>query len=340
MYMRYMILGLLLGTGLARAGTDLLLTPSQNPLIYNGAADAMAMGQPIGPAWVADGSLEDMCRDPSGLPGISRATLSPVQPFTGITTVIDGVTYQVFSTQTPGVGWVMGVKDTHATNMAPLTNTENQWYPAPGTTTNDQGVIGGESRLTLVKTAAHLATGITTIPAENVAQIRCYSYTGALRDSAYIRLNAVDINVTALGCEVTSGTSPVVAMGDHSIADFAAVGSTSEEHSTDIFLQCNAGVNVEATLSDQSSPGNTTDTLTLTADSTARGLGIQTLYNGQLLSYGPDNSSKGNLNQFFISSVDTEGQQVTLPLSFRYVRTGAMVEGSANGLVGVTFSYQ
>lgn len=327
---------LCLYAGFTSAGTDLTMSFYPNPLIYSGTADAAEIGQSFGPEWAASASSRIMCQTS----GIATASVSPVMPSAGFTTVLNGVTYEVFNTLTPGIGWVMGVKDTNATNYSALKNIENQWYPAPGTSENIQNTIGGLSQVTLIKTTSHLKTGVTTLPAENIAQIKCYSSSGALVDSAFIRINSVDINVTAKGCEVSSADNMQVSLDNHYINEFPDIGSHSPEKTITVDLKCDAGINVEATVSDQSNLANTTDTMSLSADSTAKGLGIQTLYNNSVVSYGPDNSSSGNLNQFFIQSTVSDDQIISVPLSFRYVRTGDLEVGSANGLMGVTFSYQ
>ncbi|MDL4454799.1 hypothetical protein QRZ34_27615 [Klebsiella michiganensis] len=112
--------------------------------------------------------------------------------------------------------------------------------------------------------------------------------------------------------------------------------------SVTLSLRCDTGITVAATVSDQTNQGNTSNIISLSAGSTAKGVGIQAFYNGSNtpVNLGPDNSSKGNTNQFSITRTTTQGQIVTVPLAFKYVRTGAMEAGSANGLVGVTFSYQ
>lgn len=321
------------------AGKDLTLNFSKNPLTYDGPADATASGQVIGPEWVASGYLIDMCRAGGNI--IATATISPISMATSATTNIDGVTYQIFSTGAQGVGWVMGVKDTNANNFTALGITENQWYPSPGTPTKLQNIIGGYSKITLVKTAEHLQTGTTIIPAQNLAKISCYNSGGALVDSAFIKINSETINVEAKGCQVESAKSAVVNLPDVYVRNFPAVGSVSDvSASNTISIKCDQGVNVSATVSDQSNLSNTSDVLNLTASSTAKGLGIQTYYNNTLLKYGPDDSSSGTTNQFFIAESTSPNETIQLPLTFKYVRTGDLAAGTVDGLVGVTFSYQ
>lgn len=321
------------------AGDDNTLIFNTNPLIYNGPADAVSFGDQIGPAWVADHEQIQMC---STFPdfNITTAVVEPVSPPTAYTTSIDGVTYQVFSTGTEGIGWVMGVKDTRANNFTPLMNMKQQWYPAPGTPTGPIPIIGGEGRVTLVKVATHLHTGNTTLLAQNIAIIKCYGEAGNLVDSAFIKINSINIYVNATGCTVESSKEPVLDFGKFTNGQFPSIGSTSTEKNINIALKCNSNVTIQATLSDQSDLANRSRNIKLTSDSTAQGLAIQAFHNGESLELGPDDSSKGVQNQFFISSPVSEGQTIQVPLSFKYVRTGDISPGTANGLVGITFSYQ
>jgi hypothetical protein len=82
-------------------GNDMTLNFS-GPLTYSGPADSTSVGQQIGATWGASGDRVGMCR--GGSRSIARAIIRPISPATNLTTQIDGVTYQVFDTGTPGVG--------------------------------------------------------------------------------------------------------------------------------------------------------------------------------------------------------------------------------------------
>lgn len=335
---RVVALGLLVLPFMGVCGDDLSLSFS-GAISYSGPADDVSVGQSVGPAWSAINSKASMCNKN---PYFARVYVSPVRPDTGLTTTIDGVTYSVYDSGSPGIGIVIGVKDSNANNYSALTNTRNQWYPAPGTSTYAGAIIGGYAKVTLVKTTGHLQSGVTTLAAQNIAQIQCYGSGGDLRDAAYINISQTQLTVSATGCQVQSGANRVIDMGNISTGTLPDVGSLSAGKSTSIALTCDTGIHVAATVSDQSNTGNTSSIIGLSGDSTAKGIGIQAFYNGAStpISLGADNSSKGNANQFSIGDISSQGQTVTVPLMFKYVRTGDMTAGSANGLVGVTFSYQ
>ncbi|KAA8995381.1 oxidoreductase [Affinibrenneria salicis] len=320
-------------------GNDLTLTFS-GAISYAGPADDVSIGQQIGPAWSASNLNVYMCNNSSK--ATARAYVSAVRPSTGLTTTISGVNYIIYDSGTPGIGLVIGVKDTNATNYSALLTTRNQWYPAPGTNTVPYNGIGGYGKVTLVKTTGHLQTGTTTLAAQNIALVQCYGTDGSFTDSAYIKIAQTQITVAATGCNVQSGANRVVNMGNVSTGTLPSVGSQSEAKSTSITLTCDTGIHVAATVSDQTNTGNISNIIGLSSDSTAKGIGIQAFYNGSStpINLGPDNSSKGNTNQFSVADISSQGQALTFPLTFKYVRTGDMTAGTANGLVGVTFSYQ
>lgn len=126
------------------------------------------------------------------------------------------------------------------------------------------------------------------------------------------------------------------------VTDFKGVGSTSAEKSFAITLDCShagAAVMVRMTLSDAVEPGNTSDRLMLTRDSTARGVGVQVLRNGQPLRFGanaPGNPwSAGQLQ-------GSSAQALRIPLAARYVQTDNIVQAGdkAQARARFTIEYQ
>ncbi|KVG35304.1 hypothetical protein WJ30_06085 [Burkholderia diffusa] len=96
-------------------------------------------------------------------------------------------------------------------------------------------------------------------------------------------------------------------------------------------------------MTDASDPANTTDILTLAPGSTASGVGIRILRdNGATpVSYGPDSSSVGNPNQWYITTTPLNGARVAVPFVAMYAQSGAKVSsGSVMARSTITFSYQ
>jgi len=111
-------------------------------------------------------------------------------------------------------------------------------------------------------------------------------------------------------------------------------------------LQCSGGdpntsTNAYVTLTDATNPTNTSQVLSLTPTSQASGVGVQILNGTTVLGYGPDSAAPGNTNQWYAGNIAVGTSRFTIPLSARYVQTGATVTpGTANAQATFTMSYQ
>jgi Fimbrial protein len=77
-----------------------------------------------------------------------------------------------------------------------------------------------------------------------------------------------------------------------------SVGSTTGDTGFSISINCPSPVSVSMTMTDAANPDNVSSTLSLSAASTAKGVGYQIVYNGTAISYGPDSAVMNNVNQF------------------------------------------
>lgn len=311
-------------------------------LSYSGGADSMPSGQIISGGWAgtADEDHVFQCEDD---PACNASYMSPVSPPLQLQATLDGVIYDVFPTGVDGIGYIAGVKDHQAKKYTPLLTQTTQIFPAEGTPI-DSSYLGFSGQITFVKTNDHLVTGRYSIPEQNIANLWATNYDGETGPYAYFHLKGgTDINVTASSCSITSASEPTVSLGDIPSNDLPSVGTVaSTGGSATITLNCDKNIHVYATISDQTNLSNQTDTLMLSADSTASGVGIQAFFNESSipLLLGPDSSSQGTINQFHIQDTTQDHQILQVPLLFKYVRTADISAGSANGLAGIIFSYQ
>lgn len=314
--------------------SDIVLSP--NPLVYSGPADSIAPGQGVGLGWNATMDVKEVfwcglfftCTKGTMEPGSDAV---PTNLFVNV----DGVDYQVFETGIQGVGFILGLKDLNATTYTPLLTTQIQTYPAPGAV-GTAFSLGWSAKVTFIKTDKPLKTGLYQTPTINAATLTAYNNE---IKTAKVIINPVTVVVTAAGCLINT-KSVNVNLDDINVRALPSVGSTSPAVSFNIDATCDANIALNAVITDQTNPGNTSTVASLTADSTASGIGIEFLYNGTgPLALGPDSSGSNTLNQFFIQSVDS-AQTLSLPFQARYVRTGELVPGSANALASITFSYQ
>lgn len=314
--------------------SDITLSPQ--PMTYSGPADSVVPGSIIGSTWSASVSVQEVfwC---GWVFTCSKGTLEPSSSAisSGTTVTVDGVNYTIFETGVPGVGYIIGLKDFNGSAWIPLQSGITQSYPAEGTSGYATS-LGWSAKVTFIKTATALKSGVYQIPSLDAAVVTAYNNEVK---TAKVIINPTTITVTASGCTV--GTkSANVDLGTIDIRTLTTVGSTSPSGAFNVSLTCDANVAVSAVMTDQTTPSNTSSVVTLTGDSTASGVGVQFFYNGTgPLMVGPDSSAAGTTNQFFIQST-TAAQTLSLPFQAQYIRTGELVPGSANALASITFSYQ
>ena len=314
--------------------SDITLSPQ--PMTYSGPADSIVPGKIIGSTWSATATVQQVfwC---GFVFTCSKGTLEPSSSAisSGMTVIVDGMNYTIFETGVPGVGYIIGLKDFNGTQYIPLQSGITQSYPADGTNGYAQD-LGWSAKVTFIKTGTALKSGVYQIPTIDAAVLTAYNNEVK---TAKVIINPTTITVTASGCTV--GTkSASVDLGTLDIRTLPTVGSTSPSGTFTVGLTCDANVAVNAVMTDQTTPSNTSSVVTLTGDSTASGVGVQFFYNGSgPLMMGPDSSAAGTTNQFFIQST-TAAQTLSLPFQAQYIRTGELVPGSANALASITFSYQ
>lgn len=157
---------------------------------------------------------------------------------------------------------------------------------------------------------------------------------GVYRDGLTTTL--LDGTINVLACSITTPqlTFPI---GDISAATFGStVGTTptGAQNTQNLGLNCDPGANVNVSLSGIQNPDvATTSVLALTGQGntgTAKGVGVQLLYNGTPLS----------LNTRLPLNAATGGQQA-FPLTARYYQTQTTVEpGTANASATLNLTYQ
>lgn len=104
-----------------------------------------------------------------------------------------------------------------------------------------------------------------------------------------------------------------------------------------IGLQCDTDTEVHITLTDATTPGNRTNLLSLTADSTARGVAVRVRRpDNAPVSFGPDSPAAGNANQW---RVGQRSGATTIGMSAEYVATGDVTAGTVRALATFTMSY-
>jgi type 1 fimbria pilin len=149
------------------------------------------------------------------------------------------------------------------------------------------------------------------------------------------------LNNSVPSCSVTT-TSVAVSMPYTKVSAFQGVGTTAGATSFNLGLQCEANANPAVSFTDSASPSNSTNTLTLAPGSTASGMGVQLLYKGTPVMFGPASyayttSSTPTTNGVSLGTLS--GVQ-TIAFQAQYIQTAASVTpGLARAVATFTMNY-
>ncbi|WP_412025449.1 fimbrial protein [Burkholderia cepacia] len=217
------------------------------------------------------------------------------------------------------------------------------WWPMSFALTSNTAyfVLSDTTKLVieLVKTGRVTAGGSITGELARSWVTKLGSSNEIFQYAIYKIGGSIQIKPTVPTCAVTTKTVNVP-FGEVSMTDTAG----GPEKSFKIGLKCSGGTGTAKTrmyitLTDATKSANRSNILNLTSNSTAEGVGIQIKNGSTLVSYGPDSSATGNPNQWFVK--ETGNAEVEIPLTARYVRTGAKLKGgSADAIATFTMSYQ
>ncbi len=118
----------------------------------------------------------------------------------------------------------------------------------------------------------------------------------------------------------------------------AGVGSVAGRTAFNLDFTCTAGAQVSIVITDVVTPSNRSNVLTLSPESSVKGIGVQVLKgDGTPVVFGPDAVGVGVMNQWLIGS--SPNGVLTLPLSAQYIRTGTVTPGSVKAMATFTMSY-
>jgi type 1 fimbria pilin len=258
-----------------------------------------------------------------------RATVKCSGTASPTVTLITGLTYlgdNVYDTGVPGIG----IRFAH-----PI----GGWFPYEGTLNPGTYVpFPSKATLQLVKIGAIPAPG--TLPTIYARTEIAEAGVGTNYLNVFTRFSIYGpkLEISIPTCQVTT---PLVSVYS---SQFTEMGSVSAASDLAIGVKCTGGaagskVAVHAVLTDQSDPENRDDALKLSADSTASGLGVQVLFKGNVIRFGPDSKHSDAENRWLAGT--TGVGEYSIPLSARYVRTGSVVSaGTANARATFTLSYE
>jgi type 1 fimbria pilin len=241
----------------------------------------------------------------------------------------------VWNTGIAGIG--LRVIDVTYGNKTMSTLGVGKWddFGAPITTT---AAFQGSFTFTyqLVKTAAQVTTG----GAINIPQVMTLVSHNVPANVTSPTQGTISVNNTSIVATTCTVTTPSIGVTLPAVnaSVLSPVGTTAGNTSLSIGLSCQAGANVYVTLTDATSPGNTTSNLTLASGSTATGVKLRVLNSGgSAVSYGPDSAVAGNPNQWLVGA---SASTTRIPLTAQYISTGTVGAGTVKGIATFTMSYQ
>ncbi|MCA7921136.1 fimbrial protein [Burkholderia cenocepacia] len=220
------------------------------------------------------------------------------------------------------------------------------WFPVTnsiGNSTTSLSWVSAKMEIQFVKTGPITAGGVIQGEVAGIwLDNKSYQVVSfVVRGGIYIKPDVPTCATSAKQIRVAMSPS-----GNLSAGQFHGVGTTTPERDFSIRLNCSGGMmgtstRVFATLTDQSSPGNRSNLLSLAPDSNASGLAVQILRNGSPLAFGPDSSTAGTINQWMAGEVPAGQSTFDIPLTAHYLQTATSVKpGKANANATFTLSYQ
>lgn len=187
----------------------------------------------------------------------------------------------------------------------------------------------------LVKTANITASGTVNSTVFNMELLGCTTGSGGMSNFAYQIINITGGPTVSIKACTINNPSINVSLGTAKRTAFSGVGSTANTQSFNVSLTCSQATTAKITLAPGSSGAFNAATGIINLDTptsgvSAKGIGIQMLYNNAVL---PLNSAVS------VGSVVAAGT-LTIPLSARYYQTASTVTaGVANGTATFTMTY-
>lgn len=248
----------------------------------------------------------------------------------------------VYNTDIAGIGvrYTFNSSTCSATNVVLANGLATLSCPVTGPLNGPRVPFDINVTATLVVTGAVAAgsTNLTTAPVVGVTYRTSDAGGGSYWTQTPLYSGSATGTFVGATCSVSQPSVAVTLPNVSTGALSSRVGSTAGSQPFSLSFNCSAGAKVLITLSDNVNPANRTDTLQSTADSTAKGVGVQVLKGGSPVLFGADSAAVGNANQWLIG--DSPNGVLQVPLTARYISTGSVTAGTVKALATFTMSYQ
>jgi type 1 fimbria pilin len=302
---------------------------------------AVPVAAPVGTtvSTLAPDAFQLTCSFPSG--GMSDTSATLYSDFKTTTPLAAGFT-DVYQTGIAGLGirYTFNSSTCGAVNVVLANNSTRLSCPfsAPLDGPRLPANVSVTAALVVTGTIAAGASSLSSAPQITIGYATSDGGAGYWNQSPLYTGSATG-TLTHATCSVGQTDLAVLLPTADTRAFSAGVGTVAAPQPFSLSFACTTGAKVSMTLTDNVNPANRSSTLQLTAESTAKGIGIQVLNSaGTPVSFGPDSATPGNTNQWLIG--DSPNGPLQVPLTARYISTGAVSAGTVKALATFTMSYQ
>ena len=248
----------------------------------------------------------------------------------------------IYQTSVSGVGVSFYVVDGSGQTL--ITSTGGGYTSGTISAPGDGALPGIQANLVVTGpvVSGHSLSGLPTVSVDFTPTGSC-GWSTVISNT--ISTSASNGAVVPITCTVTtpsvSVNLPVV-----SLSALSAVGKTAGDTRFPIGLSCASGANVYITLSDTTTPANTSSLLTLASNSTAQGIKLRILNGAGAVNLGPDSAEAGTTHQWFLGASSSVNG---IPLTVQYYRddtspsgagSAGLSAGSVHAQATFTMSYQ
>ena len=246
----------------------------------------------------------------------------------------------IFTTYKPGIGYSLALELTGGSTCGSLPYTI--WAGRANMTCRE--LLGksvtykGKIHLIFYKigTVSNSNGGISISPALSIWE---RSIDGSYNNvSGQIAITTNSFNVTAYTCSLQSSSVTNINLPKILSSTLPSLNSSTGSTPFNIIINCPTNTRLNITFTDNNNIGQTTNILTPATTSTAKGVGVQLRYNGNIISFGPDSAEPGTTNQIVLNS-NLAGVQ-SFPFTASYIRTGTVTPGTLSSTATFTLSYQ
>jgi type 1 fimbria pilin len=248
----------------------------------------------------------------------------------------------IYQTSVSGVGVSFYVVDGSGQTL--ITSTGGGYTSGTISAPGDGALPGIQANLVVTGpvVSGYSLSGLPTVSVDFTPTGSCGWSTGITNTISTSASNGVVVPIT---CTVTT-PSVSVNLPIVSLSALSAVGKTAGDTRFPIGLSCASGANVYITLSDTTTPANTSSLLTLASNSTAQGIKLRILNGAGAVNLGPDSAEAGTTHQWFLGASSSVNG---IPLTVQYYRddtspsgTGSagLSAGSVHAQATFTMSYQ